>query len=182
MKKLGFIILALVLALGAIGVGYASLTGWGQSLNIQGTAAVGTFKVYMTNTALVPADQPANSSDTTFSVVPDTATADVASYNVGGNAGLIVTITNAVPGVYTIPGVVIHNDSSIPVSVTVNAVAVNGAYADATTWVGLGGLAPIPSLAANTAPTGKDITITIPDSAAQSTTYGFIIPVSVAQQ
>jgi len=45
MKKLGFIILAVVLTLGIIGVGYAA---WTQTLTVNGNAKAGTFDTQFT--------------------------------------------------------------------------------------------------------------------------------------
>jgi hypothetical protein len=172
MKKIGFVILAVVLALGAMGAGYAA---WQQTLDVNGTATVATFSVYMTNGTPT---KPSDATDTTI-VVSDNTTA-VAAYNSNNghapNAGLNVVITKAVPGTYTIPNVVVHNASTIPVSYTVGTVTGDGAG-----YVNIGTLST-GSLAAGAATTGSVITITIPDAATQGHAYTFTVPVLVAQQ
>jgi hypothetical protein len=170
MKKIGFIILAAVIALGAMGAGYAA---WQQTLNISGTAQIATFSVFMTSDA---ATKPTDATDTIIAV-SDNTTAK-ASYNSGAsaNAGLDVVITKAVPGTYTIPNVVVHNASTIPVSYTVSSVTGDGA-----SYVNIGGLAT-GNLGAGSVSTGKTITITIPNDATQTHTYTFTVPVTVAQR
>ena len=170
MKKIGFIILAVVLALGAMGAGYAA---WQQTLNVSGTATVATFSVYLTHGT---ATKPANATGTNIAVTDNTTAK--AAYNTGSsaNAGLDVVITSAVPGVYTIPTVVVHNASTIPVSYTVSTVTGDGAG-----YVDIGGLSS-GSLAAGVATAGNTITITIPDNATQLHAYSFTVPVTVAQQ
>lgn len=54
MKKIGFIILAVVLALGALGAGYAY---WSQTLTVSGSVTTGTLEVGM-QPGTIPAPQP----------------------------------------------------------------------------------------------------------------------------
>jgi hypothetical protein len=198
MKKTGILIIVLVVALAAVGVGYAA---WSQTLDISGTATVATFDVSMvwdnSGTATITDEatgvsagstvgvyQPTDSEATNFTVVANT-TADLETYN-AGNAGLIVEITNAVPGSYTIPGVKVFNNSSIPVGVTVTALSYDVGNPDTEVTVDVGGFtaavdqnvlagAYYPSSA------GTDITITITNDATQTSTYKFLIGVSAGQ-
>jgi hypothetical protein len=143
----------------------------------------------MTCGTIVAADKPVDSDGTTFTVAPDTAAR--ASYNPSGNSGLVVTITNAVPGTYTIPGVVITNNSTIPLDVNVTATATSdtsGGKLDGSSYVDAAPLAAFktaatvdPLAASGGATTAKDITITIPDGATQGATYSFIIQVTATQ-
>jgi hypothetical protein len=105
MKKIGFIILALVLALGAIGAGYAA---WSQNFTISGTVGTGT---YVLSIAQTPA--------ASVSPVQTVATCSVGTVtSTGSGAGFSITIANGFPGLtYTIPYVV-SNTGSIPAKVT----------------------------------------------------------------
>ena len=58
MKKIGIFVLVAVIALGALGIGYAA---WTQSLNIKGTVETANFEVDMNNgTATQPSDSSAH--------------------------------------------------------------------------------------------------------------------------
>jgi hypothetical protein len=105
MKKIGFIVLALVLALGAIGAGYAA---WSQSFTIGGTVDTGT---YVLSIAQTPA--------ASVTPVQNVATCSVGTVTSTGNgAGFSINIANGFPGLtYTIP-YVISNTGSIPAKVT----------------------------------------------------------------
>ncbi len=80
MKKLGIIILALVLALGAIGAGYAY---WTANLAIAGTVETGTFSV-----AFVDPPSPSG-ADTN----PGTET----NASIDSNGSLVVSVLNGYP-------------------------------------------------------------------------------------
>jgi predicted ribosomally synthesized peptide with SipW-like signal peptide len=79
MKKVGMIVLALVIALGALGAGYAY---WTQDLHINGSVATGNMSVIFTGGSGTVVE-PATSALTTVSASGKTAT---------------VTVTNAYPG------------------------------------------------------------------------------------
>ncbi len=103
MKKIGFIALIVVLALGVIGVGYAA---WSPVLNISGTATAATWNVYFVGTPTAPAT-PSNSGIHT-SVVTNTTTDTI-------------TITQMYPGYDT--GVMVFpvdNASTISASVSLS--------------------------------------------------------------
>ena len=195
MKKIGLIILIAIVALGAMGAGYAA---WTQSLNITGTVNTARFDVSMTWSdngtpgSLYNADplvtynttglaQPTDSDNTTFTVT--TNITDRATYNTSGNAGLDVIITNAVPGTYVIPGVTVHNDSTIPLKISVDTVTgtdltTAGTQVDDTTFAANATLDP---LAVGASTTAADITITIGNSVTQGANLTFTIPVSASQ-
>jgi hypothetical protein len=189
MKKIGLIILIAIVALGAMGAGYAA---WTQTLNITGTATVATFNVSMIHSGVEQFEDsnvttPLDADNTTFKVTIND-TVDKETYNASGNAGLIATITNAVPGIYKIKNVQIYNQSNIPVKFTITAVEVNGTVAlitneDASGWVDVGPLSTQSgtALAVGAKTTAGDIVITIPNEATQGSNYSFIIPVTVTQ-
>jgi hypothetical protein len=179
MKKIGMLSFSLILVMGLLGVGYAA---WNQTLNVQGVVATAYFEVNMTNGAPT---KPANAPNTVIAVSPNIA--NKSANNADGNAGLLISMTNAVPGVYTIPNVVIHNGSSIPLHITVTAAAGDGlnGHLDGSSWISV----PVSSalspgtyiLASGASTTGATVTITIPDTVTQTSTYGFIISVTAAQ-
>jgi hypothetical protein len=172
MKKIGLLILVVVLALGALGAGYAA---WSQTLDINGSVSTANFNVSITADAT--GTKPADSDGTTITAAGNIASK--ASYN-AGNSGLDVTITQAIPGTYTITNVVIHNDSSIPVAVTVGAPTGDLALLTGLT-VSVGTLATVDPLIAGADTAPSTITITIPDGVSQTTTLHFTIPITVDQ-
>ena len=177
MKKIGLIILIVVVALGVMGAAYAA---WQQTLNISGTVGTATFNVSMSYDNSTGPQKPTDADNTTFTVTTDTSAK--ASYN-AGNSGLTVTITEAVPGVYTIPGVYVTNNSTIPLDLSVGTVTgtdltLTGTQIDDSAFKTAATLDP---LAAGASTTAKDIKITIDDSVTQGTSLTFIIPVTANQ-
>jgi predicted ribosomally synthesized peptide with SipW-like signal peptide len=100
MKKIGLILIAMVVALGALGAGYAY---WTQTINVTGYVQTGDLNAQFAASDVV--DQWVDSPNL------------VAYYSTLGNGSeaLTVTIKNAYPGmVATIP-VVIKNNGTIPI-------------------------------------------------------------------
>lgn len=97
-RKLGFLCLALVLAFGTLGVGYAL---WYEDLYIEGTVYTGTVDVeWSVYAAWV--DEGKDVSDITAVIEGDT---------------LVVTITNAYPCAWYMLWFDIHNVGTIPVHI-----------------------------------------------------------------
>ena len=122
MKKTGLLILVVILALGAIGVGYAA---WTQTLTVTGNVATGTFgadfEAAVTNDGGTTLD-PAVAGTWTNNVWSGA----IASKNVGSttyvisgalNDLLTVTVTNAYPGYYGSVYVEVHNTGSVPIKI-----------------------------------------------------------------
>jgi hypothetical protein len=105
MKKIGLIILVAVLALGAMGAGYAL---WTQSFNIGGNVASGTYIVSI-------AQSPAASVSPTQSV----ATCSIGTVTpTGSGAGIPITISNGFPGLtYTVP-FTLTDSGTVPAKIT----------------------------------------------------------------
>jgi hypothetical protein len=105
MKKLGLIAIIAVIALGAVGVGYAA---WSQNFSITGNVATGKYDVVLTTgTATI-----INNDNAVATVSVGTTT------STGGSAGFSVTMTNAYPGLEIDVPVTVTNNSTIPVKVT----------------------------------------------------------------
>ncbi len=101
MKKIGILAMVAVLALGALGVGYAA---WSADLNIAGTVTTGTFTAVFGGT------------DVTSPVYAD-APANVAQYTTSGTgtATLTILVTTAYPNlVFHVPFTV-TNTGSVPI-------------------------------------------------------------------
>lgn len=114
MKKIGLLILALVVALGGLGAGYAM---WSDEINIEGR--VGTAEVCLT---WDPRTTPGldNGVDPRFPEAPDYVrywNKDVASTTVSGYGTdtLTITINNAYPGYYNDIELEYTNCGTIPV-------------------------------------------------------------------
>jgi len=105
MKKIGFIILAVVLALGAIGAGYAA---WSQSLAFNGTVASGTFVTDLVNVAAV--------ADTH-------GVATLAVSGAGPLKSVTVTAANLYPNASEKVTFAIKNSGSVPATVGTVALA-----------------------------------------------------------
>ena len=122
MKKIGLICLALVLALGTIGVGYAL---WSDTLFLEGT--VGTGNIGLEWSQDIPYDDEAPDKDVSWAtciIIDDT---------------LYIDIFNAYPSItYTIP-IDLHGTGSVPVhtSWTVLPGNANPAWITMPNWGGL---------------------------------------------
>jgi hypothetical protein len=123
MKKIGFIILALVVVMGSLGVGYAF---WTQSLDISGTADMAELSAeFVDNTASVvdPNGGPATCTST-ISSSPST------------NDLLTITIDKAYPGYNAVIFFDIKNTGNISAYVTTGTITVTppdgGAATDIT--------------------------------------------------
>ena len=110
MKKLGFILLAIFLALGSTGVGYAL---WSQGLTINGYVNTAKFDVYMTDEDAV-GDGKDNGAT---AVVRDDST----------KLALIVDLNNLYPKSVETATFKVKNDSTIPVKLT-GSVTTSSAY------------------------------------------------------
>jgi len=177
MKKIGFIILAVVLTLGIIGVGYAL---WTQPLAVKANLSTGnlaaTIDVSSTLTALDSAGGSVSSYATIAKDINTTST------------DLVVDIANAAPGdVFTVPWI-ITNTGTIPVNIaapTAN-VAVVGQTGAITDLVVNGTAAMtainLPAVTLNTI--SGSLTITVADNApnvAGGCSYTVSVPMTVTQ-
>ena len=98
MKKIGFIVLAVVLALGAMGAAYAA---WGQNLVFSGTVASGTYVVNLTD----------------ITAVQDTHGVATLSATAGPAVASTVVAANLYPGATEKVTFKIANTGSIPAKV-----------------------------------------------------------------
>ncbi len=135
MKGIGIITLVAVLALGALGVGYAS---WSKTLTTTVTVNTGTFGVQIEN---VVSNDPSGTHDPAaagtwslssapYSWTGSTMSQDVASTNATLNADgdtLTITLGNVYPGYYGSVACDVLNTGSIPVKVTATQGAVTPA-------------------------------------------------------
>jgi hypothetical protein len=165
MKKLGLIILVVVMALGVLGVGYAA---WSQTININADVQTGTLAATIAPNGVA-------------TIVPNYVL--VANEPSAPSLALTLDITNAVPGaVITIP-YIINNTGTIPCNVafagfgswTSNGYGTGwiSGYADSNSWVisniaqgssanGYLTLTVANGIAQNIQSTGYDYTVTIP--------------------
>ncbi len=98
MKKIGILVLALVMALGALGVGYAQ---WTQNLNVTANVNTGNFRVILQD----------------FSPDGDSA-GTTATYSIAHtDSSLTINVGNVYPGYDQTFNYKVANWSSIPVSV-----------------------------------------------------------------
>ena len=135
MKKLGFIVLAIVLALGSTGVGYAL---WSQDLTITGNVGVAQFDVHLANIGDGSAVAP-----TTIVVNPK------------GTTSFTVTLTKLVPNSVETVTFDVVNDSDIAVSVS-NVITNNPLALTVSDNIGS-------TIAAKTTVSGRTLTITTPN-------------------
>jgi hypothetical protein len=167
MKKIGIILLAAVLALGVIGVGYAA---WSQALAFTSNVATGNLAATITSGALA--------SNATYATIVKSASST--------NTNLIITIGNAAPGnVFTVPWT-ITNTGTIPVNavaptpvITVNS----GAGAAVGNLVVAGAPGAITNLASLATVTGS-LTITVQASTPNDVggcSYTVSIPMTITQ-
>lgn len=102
MKKIGFIVLAVVLALGAMGAAYAT---WSTNLAFNGSVASGTYIVNLTNVTAVPDTNTPNGATLTASGPGPEISSDVVAANLYPGATETVTFK-------------IANTGSVPASVS----------------------------------------------------------------
>jgi hypothetical protein len=152
MKKIGFIVLAVVLALGAMGAGYAA---WAQNLTVSASVASGIFDTQLVNVAAV-AD-----------------THGVATLSVSGAGpahSVTVTAANLYPGASEQVTFKINNPGTIPAKV--NTVSYSGVPAWVTVTDDVN--TAVANIAAGATSATCTITITMPDT----TTNQGVAPVS----
>ena len=155
MKRIGLICLALVLALGAMGVGLAQ---WTETLTISGVVCTGELDVDYTNV---------NCSDNEGA--EDVATCSVTVSGADDSEVLTITIDNGYPCYTCTVDFDVINAGTIPVNlggvqltgVNATALGVNVAVDTATTGLAVG------------ATKAGQITIHIEDGASETTTYTF---------
>lgn len=161
-KKVGLIVLVVVLALGALGVGYAV---WSQDLTITAQVNTGSFDTKLVD---VSATGDAN----------EVATVAVDTSDTSGHT-IIVTITNGYPGFSTAVSFSINDPGAVPAEVTgidiptgTNATVTNTGTIDTGT-----------TIAASGTTSGGQFTIQIKDSAAQNVVNEtYTITIHTAQQ
>lgn len=119
MKKIGLIILVLVIALGSLGAGYAY---WSQSLTVTGTVNAGNLAATIVGTG--SNDSLGANMGASIVVTPGTATPI-------GSANCSATINNIYPGYTGTATMTITNTGSLPIKVVTGNFVV-GATSDAT--------------------------------------------------
>ena len=131
MKKIGIIILAVLIALGAMGAGYAA---WSQNFNVTTSVSTGSYIVKITQT---PAATMANDSNPSFPftatgtltttsgttvTVSDNSTVAQATIGPlttnGASAGFSVTIANGYPGLILRVPYVVTSSGTVPATIT----------------------------------------------------------------
>jgi predicted ribosomally synthesized peptide with SipW-like signal peptide len=169
MKKTGLLVLALVLALGALGIGYAA---WSQTLTVNGNVSTGTYIVKVSAPSASPTD--------------NTKTAWLSTAN-AGDASFDVTVHNGYPGFTGTVSFDITSTGTVPAKLTDVRLTPNGGTV-VTSWDGTatsfdltGGSAPggdvtvscvgIPTIG-NTLPASSSCTATITIPGALATDMG----------
>jgi predicted ribosomally synthesized peptide with SipW-like signal peptide len=146
MKKLGLLMLALVIAIGAMGAGYAY---WTQTINVSAAVQTGDLNAIFNGNNAVDA----------WADTPD----NVAYFSTTGNGTelLTVTIKNAYPGMIATIPVVITNNGTIPIDLIVG-VAGNMNYLPVGSTVVLSGTELGTGLVQGASTTDAKITVSIP--------------------
>jgi hypothetical protein len=122
MKKIGLIVILVVLVLGIIGVGYAA---WSQNINVTGNVGTGSYIVKIAQPTTATAYNEGGSIP-----LSGTATITVGSVTPDGpSAGFSVTIANGYPGLVVNVPYTITETGSIPANIT--AMTINS-----VTWTG----------------------------------------------
>ncbi len=112
MKKLGLVAIALVLALGALGVGYAL---WSQQLVINGSAQMADLKVEFSAAA---ADNATTTQYVTFGSGPTIGPDSLANPNAVISAGIV----NMWPGSQAVIDFTVKNTGTMPVTTNVTGI------------------------------------------------------------
>lgn len=124
MKKIGLIILVVVLALGAIGAGYAA---WSQSLYVNGSVQNGKLQAGFTDVT-----PPVDIANVTASASNYAFTNDVMTVNIG----------NAYPGMSETIYFKVYNYGTIPETVTLTTTSPLPAWLHVVTTAPSGAIAP----------------------------------------
>jgi hypothetical protein len=154
-KKLGFIVLAVVLALGVLGVGYAQ---WSHTINVNGTVYTGDIKPVFEN-----ADVSGVYNGVAYTVTGSTTNA------------LTLTLSYAYPGWTGTFYFGIGNVGTSPIGTLAFGAVVVAPYPSDITVNG--GILPAVPIAASTTNTGGSFVITINNSAVEDGTYSITIPI-----
>jgi len=170
MKKIGFIVLAVVLALGLVGVGYAA---WSQTLNVGVVAKTGSLSAVF--------------GGSTTSGTPDNGVSTWSTTG-QGTTTLNISIANAYPGENFVIPFTVNNTGTIPANVTMgtwtdttvgtNPVTENP-YADdvvISTWN-----APTSPIAVGGYATDGSLTVSVGPNAAMNGTYTLTATIVVSQ-
>ena len=149
MKKIGLIVLALVVALGALGAGYAA---WSQDLTISGNVSTGTFDVVFQNLSTSETDSLEQGT-----ITADNLAADSHSFD--------VTVSNGYPGYIGVANFEVKNPGSIPVKVkSISVTDVNDTDYSAV----INGIVAGDVITSGATKTGCNVTITIASDATQN--------------
>jgi len=162
MKKIGFIVLAVVLALGLVGAAFAA---WNQNLYVQAKVQTGTLSAVID----VASGYEASAVPSYVSVIDSTS----APWTT-----LLVTVTNAVPGAVISVPYEITNNGTIPC----NIAWVPGAsdMTNFTNYTDNNGWAGTTDLAVGGHYIGT-ITFTVADGVIQGTSYSTYLTIAVTQ-
>jgi hypothetical protein len=155
MKKIGLIILVVVLALGALGIAYAT---WSQSLNVNADVYTGTLAATITPNGI------ATSTPTYLVVASETAS----------GTQLYLTVTHAVPGAVIHVPFTITNTGTIPCNIAWGGATNNGAFTYSNFVQPYTGLVPTDYI-------NGSVDITVVDGVTQGNYYGTILSINVTQ-
>jgi predicted ribosomally synthesized peptide with SipW-like signal peptide len=158
MKKIGFIVLAVILALGLIGAAYAA---WSQIINVNGTVSTGNIQPLFENADV-------------------TGTYNGVAYSVTGNGttALTLTLNYAYPGWTGTFDFDIENGGTAPIgSLNYGSVVVSPYPADITVN---NGTLPATPIAAGVDVSGGSFMVTINGTAVQNGVYTVTIPITAA--
>jgi hypothetical protein len=118
MKKIGLVCLALVLAMGALGVGYAH---WSQTLYINGTVETGTFIVAWSELNVYEDDEylekDVGSCDGSMDVWKASKVDPLTGLTIDGYEKVVVSVSNAYPGYFVHIVLAVDNFGTIPAHV-----------------------------------------------------------------
>jgi hypothetical protein len=171
MKKIGIIILALVIVMGSLGVGYAF---WSQTLTIGGTAEMASMEATIVDNTAAVADPFGG---------PGTCTSSV---NAEGDT-LTVTISNAYPGYYAVVKFDVKNTGDISAYVTTGTLSViapsSGSASDISVNYQVPGNAIPPGYKLSWSSNLSEISINIPrdNAPVEGDTYTISLPLTVHQ-
>jgi hypothetical protein len=183
MRKIGLLVMTVILAIGALGVAYAE---WTQAMQIDGTVNTGYISASFAN------PNPSSPGDTLATIYGEVGTTGLTDANEDAVSDVLtITVDNAYPGYSGTVYFDIVNNGSIPISVSVDKIVIKDGATDITEADPeiIGVVTSIDPLVV--IPIGDSgnyhndsVTISIPQAAKplQKHTYTISIPLTVNQQ
>jgi hypothetical protein len=164
MKKLGLILLVVIMALGALGAAYAY---WSQPLYVNGNVTAGTVAAQFSGSYLIP---PSDTGSTGYANAG--VSLGYSSYGSGTDNVLTITIANAYPGMNVTVPFCTYNSGTLPETIGWTSQAWTGGNATLESYITVTANAPSGVIAVGGYNNTGSIVISMPGSVTDTSVMG----------